>query len=123
VEVLGFEDLGLPVGDPCGAGQGLTPGTLAIATGVVPDACVATLVALFDVAAKRGGPAPLTGGQDAALGRRERGTRLRIDYGAPAAQVQMERIVEPDRVRPTPVPQRGFQACAPLTNWLTRRQA
>ena len=43
----------------------------------------------------------------------------RIDYAAPAAQVQMERIqvVEPDRVRPAPVPQRVVQLVSGTQAW------
>ena len=43
----------------------------------------------------------------------------RINYAAPAAQVQMERIqvVEPDRVRPTPVPQRVVQVVSGTNAW------
>jgi glyoxylase-like metal-dependent hydrolase (beta-lactamase superfamily II) len=43
----------------------------------------------------------------------------RINYAAPAAQVQMERIqiVEPDRARPTPVPQRVVQVVSGTNAW------
>jgi glyoxylase-like metal-dependent hydrolase (beta-lactamase superfamily II) len=43
----------------------------------------------------------------------------RVDYEAPSAQVEMERIqiVEPDRARPTPVPQRVVQVVSGANAW------
>ena len=43
----------------------------------------------------------------------------RIDYQAPAAEVQMDRIqvVEPDRARPAPVPQRVVQVVSGTNAW------
>src|SRR2546422_279728 len=75
-EILAVEDLAAPVLDPRGARQRLTLGTVSIRAGVIRDALVSTGVALFDMAAERGGAARLDRGHDAPLGGCERSASL-----------------------------------------------
>ena len=58
MEVLGVEQVRRARFDPRGARQRLARWAVAIATRVVPDARVPTLVALLDMAAERGRPTP-----------------------------------------------------------------
>src|SRR6266436_7999313 len=51
VEILDRQQLGLPRFQPAGARQGLALGAMAVAAGVVADANVLAVAALFDVAA------------------------------------------------------------------------
>ena len=76
VEVLGGQQVHPAAFEPLGAGQLLAGGTVAIATGVVPDAVMAAVVALLDVAAERGGAALLDGRHHAVLRRRQSGADL-----------------------------------------------
>jgi hypothetical protein len=71
VEILAVEDLGPPAFDPRAARQGLTLGTVSIRAGVIRDALVPTRVALFDMAAERGGAARLDRRHDAPLSGRQ----------------------------------------------------
>jgi len=57
VEILGFEDLGLPVFQPLGASQGLAFWACALTARVVGDPLIAAIVALLNVTAERGRPA------------------------------------------------------------------
>ena len=61
VEVLDRQQVRAPSFEPLGAGQRLTGRTVAVATRVVPDAPMATVVTLFDVAAEGSGAALLDG--------------------------------------------------------------
>ena len=73
VKGLGLEEVGLAGRDPPRAGQRLARRAVPVATGVVPDARVATAVTLLDVAAERGRPTPFEGGHHPSLCRRQRG--------------------------------------------------
>jgi hypothetical protein len=53
--------------EPFGARQPLAFGAMAVAAGVVGDACAAAIVALLDVAAERRRPARRDGAHDASL--------------------------------------------------------
>ena len=72
VEVVHGEQVGPARLDPRGAGQRLTRRAVAIATRVVPDPLVPTLVALLHVTTQSGGPALRNRGHDAPRGRRQR---------------------------------------------------
>ena len=61
VEVLGGQQVRPAPFEPRGAGQRLTGRTVAVATGVVPDAPMAAVVALLNMAAEGGGAALLDG--------------------------------------------------------------
>ena len=74
VEVLDGQQVRPAPFEPRGAGQRLTGRTVPVATGVVPDAAMAAVVALLDVAAEGGGAALLDGRHHAALRRREGGS-------------------------------------------------
>src|SRR3990172_3335963 len=76
VEVWAVEQFGLAVLQPLDAGQRLTLGAMAVTTGVETDPLVATLIALFDMAAESCGAAPLDGAHDPPLGGRHRGAML-----------------------------------------------
>jgi hypothetical protein len=52
VEILGIEELGLPLLDPLGAGKRLTFWAMAVAAAVVGNASELTLIALLDMAAQ-----------------------------------------------------------------------
>ena len=86
VEVLGGQQVRPAPFEPFGARQRLTGRTVTVATGVVPDAPMAAVVALLDVAAEGGGAALLDGGHHAALRRRERGSDLGPEGVAVAAE-------------------------------------
>lgn len=53
--------------EPFGARQPLTLGTMAVAAGVVGDACAVAIIALLDVTAERRRPARRDGAHDASL--------------------------------------------------------
>ena len=53
--------------EPFGARQSLALGTMAVAAGVVGDACAAAIIALLDVTAERRRPARRDGAHDASL--------------------------------------------------------
>ena len=72
--------------EPRGAGQGLTARTVAVAAGVVPDAPMAAVATLLDVAAEGGGATLLDGRHHAALRRREGGPDLGSEVVAVAAE-------------------------------------
>ena len=72
VEVFAVEQVGLASLDPRGTGQALALRAMAIATGVVPDPPVPTVVALLEMAAERGGATLL-----------DRGHRWAVDRAAP----------------------------------------
>src|SRR5438105_954144 len=57
VKILGFQNLGLSIFDPLGAGQRLTFGTVTVRTRVEPHTLLAALVTHFDVAAENGSAA------------------------------------------------------------------
>jgi hypothetical protein len=76
MEILGVEELGLTILDPLGPCQGLAFWAMAVAAGVVGNALVLALIALFQVAAEAGGPTQFDGTHDAALGRGERSCML-----------------------------------------------
>ena len=76
VEVLGGQQVRPAPFEPRGAGQRLTGRTVAVATGVVPDAPMTALVTLLDVPAEGGGAALLDGRHHAAVRRREGGPDL-----------------------------------------------
>jgi hypothetical protein len=63
-----IEELGLTILDPLGPCQGLAFWAMAVAAGVVGNALVLALIALFQVAAQSGGAAQFDGTHDAALG-------------------------------------------------------
>ena len=86
VEVLGGQQVRATLFQPRGAGQRLTGRTVAVTAGVVPDAPMAAVVALLDVAAERGGAALLDGRHHAALRRRESGPDLGPEHIAVAAE-------------------------------------
>ena len=86
VEVLGGKQVRTAPFEPCGAGQRLTGRTVAVATGVVPDAPMAAVVTLLDVAAEGGGAALLDGRHHAAVRRREGGSDLGPEGIAVAAE-------------------------------------
>ena len=71
VEVVDGKQVGPACIDPRGAGERLTRRAVAIATRVVPDPLVPTLVALLHVTTQSGGSALRNRGHDASLGRRE----------------------------------------------------
>jgi hypothetical protein len=76
MEILGVEELGLTILDPLGPCQGLAFWAMAVAAGVVGNALVLALIALFQVAAEGGGPTQFDGTHDAALGRGKRSCML-----------------------------------------------
>ena len=86
VEVLGGQQVLPSPFEPRGAGQRLTGRTVAVAAGVVPDAPMAAVVTLLDVAAEGGGSALLDGRHHAALRRREGGPGLGPEGIAVAAE-------------------------------------
>ena len=86
VEVLGGQQVRAATFEPLGAGQRLAGGTVAVAAGIVPDAPMAAVVALLDVAAERGGAALLDGRHHATLGRRQDGSDLGSEGVAVAAE-------------------------------------
>ena len=86
VEVLGGKQVLAAPFEPRGAGQRLTGRTVAVATGVVPDAPMAAVVTLLDVAAEGGGAALLDGRHHAAVRRREGGSDLGPEGIAVAAE-------------------------------------
>jgi len=67
VKILGFQNLGLAVFDPLGAGQRLAFGTMTIRTRVEPNTLLAAPVTHFDVTAESGRAARFNRGHDAAL--------------------------------------------------------
>src|SRR5882724_10031880 len=69
VKVLGFQNLGLTVFDPLGAGQGLAFWTVAVRTRVVPNALLAAPVTHFQVTAESGRAARFNRCHHAALSR------------------------------------------------------
>ena len=86
MEVLGGGQVRPAPFEPRGAGQRLTGRTVAVATGVVPDAAMAAAVALLDVAAEGGGAALLDGRHHSALRRGEGGPGLSPEGVAIAAE-------------------------------------
>jgi hypothetical protein len=76
VEVLRVQQLGVPVLDPRGPGQGLALGAMPIATRVVANPVVVAVITLLDMAAEGGRPAVLDRGHDAPLGGRQRAVLL-----------------------------------------------
>ena len=86
VEVLGGQQVRPAPLEPRGAGQGLTARTVAVAAGVVPDAPMAAVATLLDVAAEGGGATLLDGRHHAALRRREGGPDLGSEVVAVAAE-------------------------------------
>ena len=76
VDVLDVEQVRLARLDPRRAGERLALVAVPIATGVIPDAPMATVVTLLDVPAQRRSPAAFNRGHDAALRRRQGGPRL-----------------------------------------------
>ncbi len=71
VEVGNREQFGFAPLEPACAGQCLTLGAVPVAAGVIRDADVGALAALFDVAAEGGGAAGFNGAQEAELLKRE----------------------------------------------------
>ena len=67
VEVSDWQQVGLPIGKPLGARQGLALRAVPVTTAVVGDANQAAVVALLNVPAERRSAARLDGGHDAAL--------------------------------------------------------
>ena len=67
VKIWGVEKLGLTVFQPLGARQRLTFRAVSIATAVVEDAPVVTVIAALDVTAKRCGSAQFDRAHDATL--------------------------------------------------------
>ena len=86
VEVLGGQQVRPAPFEPRGPGQRLTGRTVAVATGVVPDAAMTAVVALLDVAAEGGGAALLDGRHHPALRRGEGGPGLNPKGVAVAAE-------------------------------------
>ena len=73
VEVLGGQQVRAAAFEPLGAGQRLAGRTVPVAARVVPDAPMAAVVALLDMAAERGGAALLEGRHHAVLRRGQNG--------------------------------------------------
>src|SRR5215831_8850351 len=67
MKVWHWQQLGLPIREPLHPCQPLAFGTVTVAAGVVSDACCATIIALFDMAAERGRSAGRDGAHDAPL--------------------------------------------------------
>jgi hypothetical protein len=67
VEVRDWQELGLALGEPLGAGQALTLWAVPVATGIVGDAGRPAVVALLDMAAQCRGPACRDRAHDAPL--------------------------------------------------------
>jgi hypothetical protein len=67
MKILGLQNLGLPVFDPFGAGQGLAFWTVAVRTRVEPNALLTAPVTHFEVTAESGRAACFNRGHDAAL--------------------------------------------------------
>jgi hypothetical protein len=67
VEILGGQQLGLPLFEPLGARQSLTLGTVPVAAGAVAGMRVMAVVAPFRHTAQRRGPAGLNGLHQAML--------------------------------------------------------
>ena len=86
VEVLGGQQVRAASFEPLGAGQRLAGRTVAVAARVVPDAPMAAVVTLVDVAAERGGAALLDGRHHAVLGRGQNGSDLGSEGVAVAAE-------------------------------------
>ena len=86
VQVLGGQQVRAASFEPLGAGQRLAGRTVAVAAGVVPDAPVSAVVALFDVAVERGGAALLDGRHHAVLRRRQNDSDLGSEGVAVAAE-------------------------------------
>ena len=76
----------VPASTHARAFQRLTLGTMPIRAGVIGDALVSTPIALFDMAAERGGAARLDRRHDAALGGRQGPPRLSAIRVAVAAE-------------------------------------
>ena len=93
VEVLSGQQVRPAPFEPSGAGQRLTGRTVAVATGVVPDAPMAALVTPVDVATEGGGATLLDGRHHAALRRREGGP----DLGAEGVAVAAENVRHGER--------------------------
>jgi len=67
MEVRYRQQFDLPLREPFGARQSLALGAMAVAAGVVGDACGAAVVALLEVTAERCRPACCDGAHDAPL--------------------------------------------------------
>src|SRR5580693_4191993 len=80
MEILGVEELGLTILDPLGPCQGLAFWAMAVAAGVVSNALVLALIALFQVAAEGGGPAELDRTHDPEL-RDGQGSTMLLSIG------------------------------------------
>jgi hypothetical protein len=68
MEIRSIEQFGLAVVDPLSSSKGLTLATVAVSTGVVPDALVAALITLLHMTAESSRSADLDRVHDAALG-------------------------------------------------------
>ena len=86
VEVLGIQKLGLAILEPLSPGQRLAFGTVAIGTGVISVALMATLITLLHVATQNSSPADLDCSHDAMLRHRHRSTILQAIICAVAAE-------------------------------------
>jgi hypothetical protein len=72
VKIGSIEEFGLAVVDPLSSSKGQTLATVAVSTGIVPDALVAALITLLHMTAESGRSADLDRVHDAALGSGQR---------------------------------------------------